>query len=314
MNAELEMPEKTRNGRIKLLVDDYNDFLESLGISDLDVIRMMEEGVCFDSERHNESVAILDSPVHGKGLFATEDIAKGREWLASYKNHKYPCGRVINHSPNPNCKFRFDGENVYCISIKKIKEGDELFVNYRDNVSVDAVSRYKERLSLSGFDSKVPSLSDWDSSSPIDRMEYELSTLPAAELPLNHIFTNGIYIRQAFAPAGSMFTTVHHNTEHPFILISGTTRVISNNEASSITGPFMGITQKGTRRLVYAITDAVYLTIHANPNNLTDPDEIIRNITIPVVNPLMDNDDPRFNTWKKDISPSRIIQTITETD
>ena len=106
-----------------------------------------------------------------------------------------------------------------------------------------------------------------------------------------------------------MFTTVHHNTEHPFILISGTTDVISNEEASSITGPFMGVTKKGTRRVVYAVTDAVYMTVHANPDNLTDPDEIIKRITVPVVNPLMDNEDPRFNTWKKDVSRSQIFLT-----
>lgn len=294
-------------------IDDYNNFLKSLGISDLDVIKMMEEDVCFDSTQHKESLDILDSPIHGKGLFATEDIDLGREWLASFKNYKYPCGRVINHSPSPNCKFRFDGESVFCVAIKKIPKDCELLVNYRDNVNLESITSYKQKIAIKDFNSKVPSINDWESSSPIDKIEYELSTLPVAELPLTHIFTDGIYIRQAFAPAGSMFTTVHHNTEHPFILISGTTEVISNEEASSITGPFMGITKKGTRRLVHAITDAMYLTIHANPDNLTDPDEIIRRITIPVTNPLMDEEDPRFNTWKKDISPSRMI-LINNTD
>jgi hypothetical protein len=283
-------------------IDDYNDFLKSLGISDFDAIKMMEDNVCFDSKQHKDSLVILDSKIHGKGLFATEDIDLGREWLASFRNYKYPCGRVINHSTNPNCKF--------CVATKRIKEGCELLANYRDNVNRESIACYKQKQTgIVEFDSKVPSINDWESSSPIDKIEYELSTLPAAEIPLTHIFTEGLYIRQAYAPAGSMFTTVHHNTEHPFILISGTTEVISNEEASSITGPFMGITKKGTRRLVHAITDAMYLTIHANPDNLTDPDEIIRRITIPVENPLMDSEDPRFNTWKKDVSPSKMILT-----
>jgi hypothetical protein len=290
-------------------IDDYNDFLKSLGISDSDVIKMMESNVCFDSEQHKESLEILDSEIHGKGLFAMEDIEVGREWLAALGNYKYSCGRIINHSPDPNCKFIFDDNQVTCITIKKVEKGCELFVNYRSHVNLHSVSIYKQSAEVAKFDSKVPSIKDWESSSPIDKIEYELSTLPVAEIPLTHIFTDGLYIRKAHAPAGSMFTTVHHNTEHPFILVSGTTEVISNEEAHSITGPFMGITKKGTRRLVYAVTDATYLTIHANPDNLTDPDEIIRRITIPVDNPLMDIEDPRFNTWKKNISPSEMILT-----
>jgi hypothetical protein len=290
-------------------IDDYNDFLKSLGVSDSDVVKMMESNVCFDSKQHKECLEILDSEIHGKGLFAVEDIEVGREWLASLGNYKYSCGRIINHSPDPNCKFIFDNDRVTCVTTKEIEKGCELLVNYRSHVNPNSIKTYKQSTAVAKFDSKVPSIKDWESSSPIDKIEYELSTLPVAEIPLTHIFTDGIYIRQAYAPAGSMFTTVHHNTEHPFILISGTTEVISNEEASSITGPFMGITKKGTRRLVHAITDAMYLTIHANPENLTDPDEIIRRITIPVVNPLIDSEDPRFNTWKKDVSPSKMILT-----
>ena len=288
---------------------DYNELLNSLGVSDLDIIKMMEGNIYFDSELYKDSLEVLDSPIHGKGLFASEDLEPGKEWLAAEGNCKYSCGRIINHSPNPNCKFIFNDGYVVCVTTKEIKAGSELLVNYRENINLDAIESYKSSISIAKFDSKVPSLKDWDSASKIDKLEYELSTLPAAELPLTHIFTDGIYIRQAFAPAGSMFTTVHHNTEHPFILISGTTDVISNEEASSITGPFMGVTKKGTRRVVYAVTDAVYMTVHANPDNLTDPDEIIRRITVPVVNPLMDNEDPRFNTWKKDVSRSQIFLT-----
>ena len=230
-------------------VNDYNNFLEFLGISDLDVIKMTETNVCFDSGQHKKHLEILDSEIHGKGLFASGDIEIGQEWLAALGNYKYPCGRIINHSPSPNCEFIFDGNRVTCVAIKKINKGCELLVNYRSHVSPNSIKTYKQSIKAIEFDSKVPSVKDWELSSPIDKIEYELSTLPVAEIPLTHIFTEGLYIRQAYAPAGSMFTTVHHNTEHPFILISGTTEVISNEEASSITGPFMGITKKGTRRL-----------------------------------------------------------------
>lgn len=290
-------------------INDYNILLSSLNVSDDEIVQMMNDNVYFDSRSNSDCLEIRNSPIHGQGLFATKNINKNKQWLASFGNCKYPCGRVINHSANPNCKFVFGGDSVFCIAIQKIKAGSELLVNYRDNINLEAIELYKQSRSIVGFTAKVPSVADWSNASPIDKIEYELSTLPAAELPLTHIFTDGLYIRKAFAPAGAMFTTVHHNTEHPFVLLSGTTEVISNDGASSITGPFMGITKKGTRRVVYAVTDAVYMTVHANPDNLSDPDEIINRITIPVENPLMDIEDPRFNTWKKDISPSKTILT-----
>ena len=42
-------------------VEDYNDLLKSLGISDNDVIDMMSRGICFNQEENTESLEILDS-------------------------------------------------------------------------------------------------------------------------------------------------------------------------------------------------------------------------------------------------------------
>ena len=294
-------------------VEDYNDLLKSLGISDNDVINMMCRGFYFEQEQHNEFIEILDSRIHGKGLFAKDKIETGKQWIASFKNCKYPCGRVINHSPKPNCKFVFDGDFIFCVTIKPVKIGEELLVDYRSILHKDAIESYKQSLTVLKFDSKVPSIVDWQMAAPIDKLEYELSLLPAAELPLDHIFTDGIYIRKIFAPAGTLLTSVHHNTDHPFVLVSGSLDIISNEGSCSMTGPFMGITNKGTRRAIYINTDVVFFTIHANPENIQDPDELMEKITIPINNPLIHSNDPRINTWKKDISPSRVFLTNSTT-
>ena len=290
-------------------VEDYNNILRSLDISDNDVISVMCRGFYFEQEQHNESVEILDSRIHGKGLFAKENIDAGKQWVASFKNCKYPCGMVINHSPNPNCKLVLDGDFVFCLTTKPLISGDELLVDYKDIINKELVKSHKQSLAIVGFDSKVPSVTDWQAALPIDKLEYELSLLPAAEMPLDHIFTDGIYIRKIFAPAGTLLTSVHHNTDHPFVLISGSMDVISNDGSFSVTGPFMGVTNKGTRRAIYIATDVIFFTIHANPENLKDPDELMKKITIPVNNPLIHAEDPRINTWKKNISPSRIFLT-----
>lgn len=139
---------------------------------------------------------------------------------------------------------------------------------------------------------------------PIDELELAISKLPAVEFPLVHSFTPGIYVRQIMMPAGSVLTSMRHKTEHHFIVISGKIEVISENENEIYIGPFMGVTKPGTKRVLYAHTDTLWLTIHANPDDVLDPDELGESILEKFDNPLFKDDNPRINGWKKDISQS----------
>jgi SET domain-containing protein len=110
-------------------------------------------------------IQVRRSGVHGKGVFALQDIPKGEliiqyvgeiiTWKAAEKRHphnpKEPnhtfyfhindkhvidggvggnASRWINHSCNPNCEADEIGEEVYIKAIKKIKSGDELTYDY----------------------------------------------------------------------------------------------------------------------------------------------------------------------------------------
>jgi len=75
--------------------------------------------------------------------------------------------------------------------------------------------------------------------SPVDRLEMEISRLPAAVCPLVHSFTPGIYVRQIVIPAGTLLTSMEHKTEHPFIVISGTIEVLSDFENEIYIVPHM---------------------------------------------------------------------------
>lgn len=144
--------------------------------------------------------------------------------------------------------------------------------------------------------------------SPLDELEFNLSKLPQAVMPLVHLFTPGLYVRQIEIPAGTLLTSMEHSTEHPFVILSGTIDVISDFEEIQYVGPCMGVTKPGTKRLLFAHTDTVWLTFHANPENLQDPEQIGMRILAPVSNPLFqDKDDPAVNLWKH--SPVR--NTIT---
>ena len=156
------------------------------------------------------------------------------------------------------------------------------------------------------FISKVMTPKCISQASAIDKFEHAIAQLPEAVMPLNHLFTPGLYVRQIFIPAGTLLTSMTHKTEHPFIIVSGMIDVISSNERICYSAPYMGVTQAGTKRALYAHTDTVWVTFHTNPDNIENPDELAEILTHPPENPLLDKDDRRGNAWRTTVSPSII--------
>lgn len=88
------------------------------------------------------------------------------------------------------------------------------------------------------------------------------------ELPLVHRFTDGIYVREIFMPKGTLLTSKIHKTRHQFMVLKGEVSVLDEqgNEVR-ITAPHIGITEIGTRRVLFIHEDCVWATVHANPDN-----------------------------------------------
>lgn len=146
-----------------------------------------------------------------------------------------------------------------------------------------------------------------------DKIEYAMcQSEEKVECPLTHIFTPGLYTRTIFMPAGSLIMSMTHNTRHPFIISTGEVDVISPEGSVTHVAPYMGITQPGTKRFLHVKQDTTWTTFHANPNNLTDPDQIAGIILNEPSNPLLDSNDQQCNSWSKSKSPSLIINAIDE--
>ncbi len=101
----------------------------------------------------------------------------------------------------------------------------------------------------------------------IDKVEAAMLAQPQMECPIVHIFTPGLYLREMTVSAGTLLTSKIHKTEHPFIVSKGLLRVWVDGEIEEIRAPYLGITKPGTRRIIYALEDAVWTTCHENPNN-----------------------------------------------
>ena len=64
-------------------------------------------------------------------------------------------------------------------------------------------------------------------------------------------------------PAGSLWTSKIHKTEHPYVVSYGKAAVsIDAEEWYEINAPYTGITKPGTRRVLYILEDCIWTTFH----------------------------------------------------
>jgi hypothetical protein len=98
-------------------------------------------------------------------------------------------------------------------------------------------------------------------------------------------------------PKDTILTTLLHLTTHPFFVLKGDVSVWYHDvPVQRYQAPYTGVTQAGTRRMLYTHEDTIWTTCHVT--DLTDPDEIIESITSQDFNPLVDKNNPRLNTWR----------------
>ena len=91
---------------------------------------------------------------------------------------------------------------------------------------------------------------------------------PLVHCPLNHRFTKGLYVREIFMPAGSLITSKIHKTQHQYFVLKGSVSVwIDGGEEHHIEAPYIGITEPGTRRVLYVWEDCIWATAHPNPDD-----------------------------------------------
>jgi len=99
--------------------------------------------------------------------------------------------------------------------------------------------------------------------------------------PVTHTFADGMYVREIFIPAGMFIVGKIHKHSHPNFLLSGIVRVVTEFSSEDIIGPKSIISKAGTKRALYAITDLVWVTVHLNPTNTQDLQDLEEEIIAP---------------------------------
>jgi hypothetical protein len=96
--------------------------------------------------------------------------------------------------------------------------------------------------------------------------------------PLKHSFGEGIYVREIFIPKGTYIVGKLHKHEHPNFLMSGDVDVVTESGKIRLKAPCSMISSAGTKRALYAITDLIWITVHLNPTNTQDLEELEKEI------------------------------------
>ena len=121
-----------------LFENDFEEAVSELGYSLSDVDEVSNITSDLVPMPKGLKVTIMDSSIHGKGVFATEDITSGESvGLARIDKDRTPIGRYLNHSKVPNGEMIEHGKDVLLIAIHPINSGAEITVNYRQVVKLN---------------------------------------------------------------------------------------------------------------------------------------------------------------------------------
>ena len=115
----------------------------------------------------------------------------------------------------------------------------------------------------------------------IKRLELEILKFPQTKMPLTHQFCDGLYIRTIFNPKGAIIVTEIHREQNVSTILAGKLLCITEDGQEVLNSPSQFITKPGTKRVLFAEEDVLFSTIHPNPLNITDIDELERRLIAP---------------------------------
>ena len=99
------------------------------------------------------------------------------------------------------------------------------------------------------------------------------------DVPVDHHFAPGVYMRQMNAKAGTLVVSKMHRTEHMNILLTGSLTVATEDGIELLKAPVVLKSMPGTKRIGYFHEDSRWITVH--PTQTTDLDLIEQQVIVP---------------------------------
>ena len=85
--------------------------------------------------------------------------------------------------------------------------------------------------------------------------------------PLKHTFADGVYIRQMTMKQDSVVVGAIHNHLHVWFLLKGHVTIANKEGVEDYEAPCQVISTPGTRRIIQANKDSIFVNVHKNPDN-----------------------------------------------
>ena len=209
-------------------------------------------------------IKVAESAIDGKGLFLTERKCAGDLICpARLLNRRTQAGRYTNHSATPNATMTLlDNGDLNLLALIDTDAGQEITIDYRRSLALSDLTFNDGQL---------------DMRNKVNQLEQMVEQLPQIDCPVRNIFAPNIYAREMTIPAGVVLTGAVHKTCHLSILSKGQVKVVSDEGVIELAAPATLISQPGAKRAIFALSEAVWTTIHATTE--TDLDELVKELT-----------------------------------
>jgi hypothetical protein len=124
---------------------------------------------------------------------------------------------------------------------------------------------------------KKPKKSKEELRQSIVALESKMKAMPKERqihIEPKHYFANGLYMREIFIPKGVTLTGKIHKTEHLCVLSKGEVSVSTDEGMERIKASAVVKSSPGTKRVLFAHEDSIWINAHFNPSNETDLEKI----------------------------------------
>ena len=85
-----------------------------------------------------------------------------------------------------------------------------------------------------------------------------------------HFFAPGMYLRELTVPAGMLLVGKTHKHAHFLVVTKGRAEVISEFGRDVVESGHISVSQAGVKRVVLALEDTQFITVHLNPSDTQD--------------------------------------------
>jgi quercetin dioxygenase-like cupin family protein len=115
------------------------------------------------------------------------------------------------------------------------------------------------------------------------RLQDEMLPIQCDMPEATHHYAKGMYAREFSMPAGMLVVGKKHKHEHLMMVLKGRAKIVTEFGAQEVAAGFVHVSQPGAKRVVHAVEDTTFVTVHLNPTDTQDIEQIEAEHIIPEI-------------------------------